>query len=106
MFELWEFDEVSMAAGLSIEFASHSHVFPKTRKPRLTILSRVSSRHEVGCKGGQMLNVIQRPLVAALVFLAGAGTAAGDTCAPVMEWNQYALSATVTASQGALVQIR
>jgi hypothetical protein len=29
-----------------------------------------------------------------------------DTCSPVMEWNQYALDATVVAGQGALPQIR
>ena len=32
--------------------------------------------------------------------------AAVDTCSPVMEWNQFALDATVTAAQGALPQIR
>jgi hypothetical protein len=32
--------------------------------------------------------------------------AADDTCSPVLEWNQNALRATVTAAQGALPQIR
>jgi hypothetical protein len=31
---------------------------------------------------------------------------ARQSCSPVMEWNQYALQATVTAGQGALPQIR
>lgn len=54
-----------------------------------------------------MFKVIQRSLAAAVVILAGAGSTAGaQTCAPVMEWNQHALNATVAASQGALVQIR
>ena len=53
-----------------------------------------------------MFNSIQRSSAVALVFLSIAGTAAGDTCSPLMEWNQNALSATMTAGQGALPQIR
>lgn len=53
-----------------------------------------------------MFKVAWRAAAAAAAFLSIAGTAAADACSPVMEWNQYALSATVAASQGALVQIR
>jgi hypothetical protein len=54
-----------------------------------------------------MLNIVWRHSAAALLFLSIAGhAAAGDTCSPVMEWNQNALRATVTAGQGALPQIR
>jgi hypothetical protein len=54
-----------------------------------------------------MFNMIRRSSAAVVVWVFVAGTAAaGDTCAPVMEWNQYALNATVAASQGALPQIR
>jgi membrane-associated phospholipid phosphatase len=37
---------------------------------------------------------------------AGASASAADACAPLMEWNQFALEATTTAGQGALPQIR
>jgi hypothetical protein len=54
-----------------------------------------------------MLNVIRRSSAGALVLLSvAANAAAGDTCSPVMEWNQNALKGTVTAAQGALGQIR
>jgi hypothetical protein len=47
-------------------------------------------------------------LGAALLFLCAAPTSASatETCSPLMEWNQFALDATVTAGQGALPQIR
>jgi hypothetical protein len=56
-----------------------------------------------------MFTVIQRRSAAVLFALSIAGTAsAGDTCSPVMEWNQNALLATTMTIpvQGALVQIR
>ena len=54
-----------------------------------------------------MRNAVRRRSTAVLFCLSLARTAAaGDTCSPVMEWNQYALQATVTAGQGALPQIR
>ena len=53
-----------------------------------------------------MFKVLRRSATV-LLFLSIAGrAAAGDTCSPVMEWNQKALQATVTAAQGALPQIR
>jgi hypothetical protein len=49
-------------------------------------------------------------LVTAFFFVTtvttGAYASAADACAPLMEWNQVALEATVTAGQGALPQIR
>jgi len=44
----------------------------------------------------------------ALLFFCAATTpaSASETCSPLMEWNQFALEATVTAGQGALPQIR
>lgn len=54
-----------------------------------------------------MFDIVRRHSAAVLLFLSIAGrAAAGDTCSPVMEWNQNALKATVTAAQGALPQIR
>ena len=54
-----------------------------------------------------MFNLVRRHSAAVLLVLSIAGRAtAGDTCSPVMEWNQNALNATVTAGQGALPQIR
>ena len=54
-----------------------------------------------------MFNSVRRQSAAVLFCLSMAGTAgAGDTCSPVMEWNQYALQATMAAAQGALPQIR
>src|SRR5438094_2190409 len=55
----------------------------------------------------EMFNSVRRQSAAVLFCLSMAGTAgAGDTCSPVMEWNQYALQATMAAAQGALPQIR
>jgi hypothetical protein len=56
-----------------------------------------------------MFKIVRRQSAAVLLSLSFAGTAAaGDTCSPVMEWNQNALQATTltTPPQGALVQIR
>ena len=54
-----------------------------------------------------MFNVIRRHSATVLLFLSIAGRAAADdTCSPVLEWNQNALRAKVTAAQGALPQIR
>src|SRR5262245_35832226 len=43
---------------------------------------------------------------AAALVLSAMHASAGPVCSPVMEWNQIALDATVTAGQGALPQIR
>ena len=43
---------------------------------------------------------------AALALLGPAALSGAQTCSPLMEWNQVALDATVTARQGALPQIR
>ncbi len=55
-----------------------------------------------------MVSWIWRTSAVALLLLSLAGSAAGGTCSPVMEWNQNALRATTmtTPAQGALVQIR
>jgi hypothetical protein len=55
-----------------------------------------------------MFTAIWRASATAVVVLSVAATAAGDTCSPVMEWNQHALRATTmtTPPQGALGQIR
>jgi len=44
--------------------------------------------------------------VLALSCAAATAARANDACSPLMEWNQFALDATVTAGQGALPQIR
>jgi len=47
-------------------------------------------------------------LAATIVFLStlAASASASDVCSPLLEWNQFALDATVAAAQGAVPQIR
>jgi len=45
-------------------------------------------------------------MLAGFVLAGAASSASAAECFPVLEWNKYALDATVTAAQGALPQIR
>jgi hypothetical protein len=55
-----------------------------------------------------MFRHIRHQVLAAAIVTAWLGTApvSAQTCTPLMDWNQFALDATVTAGQGPLGQIR
>jgi hypothetical protein len=56
-----------------------------------------------------MVRYVRRQGLVLAIVTACAGTAsasASETCSPLMDWNQIALDATVTAGQGAVPQIR
>ena len=86
-------------------------MFLKTSCGTLLIFGLVGSRDPPAAEEADMFRERHRRFARrslALAFLLGSvhPAAAADPCSPVMEWNQFALEATVTAGQGALPQVR
>ena len=121
MVESWGFDEVSVPPRQSIESTLvllHVSQDPDSGGP---LSSHVGSRIDVLPGEAQMFSELRSQSISLrrgrgarwmlgsaflCVTVAPTPVSASETCSALMEWNQFALSATVTANQGALPQIR